>query len=525
MDNTKILIVEDEIIIAMEIADRLGSMGYEVLRIVANGKDAINVALQEKPNLILMDIMIQGDMDGIETATKIRNVSDIPVIYLTANADEATLQRAKVSDAFGYLIKPFEERELGTTIEMALYKHKMEAKLRANEEQFRSLFENSTIGIYRMNLDGRIILANHEILKVLGCSSVEELSSKKAYDFIEGGFEALKKLFEEVQRKGRIKNYKLNVLRGDGSKIPVSMSGSFVKDHNGVRRLDGTIEDISLEQKYQRELIKAKEKAEESDRLKSEFLAGMSHEIRTPINTIMSFVSLLEDDLKGNNNSDYDEIFHAIELGSLRLTRTVDSILNMAQFQAGTFEVFKIKIDIVEDILQNLHGEFQNAAAQRGLELKFENTATKTKILGDKYSLSQLFVNLIDNALKYTKEGFVEVKVYHDEAGILSVDVEDTGIGISESFLPTLFKPFSQEEQGYSRKFDGNGLGLALVKKYCEINDAFIQVSSQKNKGTKFTVKFAQTNENNAYENRPQIKSEEISPTSNNSSIQNLLDD
>ncbi len=525
MDKIKILVVEDEIIIAMEIADRLASMGYEVLRIVANGNDAINVALQEKPNLILMDIMIQGDMDGIETATKIRNVSDIPVIYLTANADEATLQRAKTSDAFGYLIKPFEERELGTTIEMALYKHKMEARLRANEEQFRSLFENSTIGIYRMNLEGTILLANHEILKILGCNSLEELGNKKAYDFMEGGADTLKKMFEEIQRKGRIKNYKLNVLRGDGSKIPVSMSGSFVKDHNGVRRMDGTIEDISLQQRYQRELIKAKEKAEESDRLKSEFLAGMSHEIRTPINTIMSFVSLLEEDLKGKNNSEYDEIFHAIELGSLRLTRTVDSILNMAQFQAGTFEVFKTKIDLVEDILQDLHNEFQNTANQRGLKLKFKNDATKTKILGDKYSLSQLFVNLIDNALKYTKEGFVEVKVYHDEDGILSVDVVDTGIGISESFLPTLFKPFSQEEQGYSRKFDGNGLGLALVKKYCEINDAFIQVSSKKNKGTKFTVKFAQTNKNNAYENRPQINNEGISPTRNNSSIQNLFDD
>ncbi len=511
MDKTKILIVEDEVIIAMEIADRLGSMGYEVLRVVANGKDAINVALQEKPNLILMDIMIKGNMDGIETATKIRSISDIPVIYLTANADEATLQRAKVSDAFGYLIKPFEERELSTTIEMALYKHNMEGKLRANEEQFRSLFENSSIGIYRMDLEGNILLANPEMLRILDCESISNLGNKKAYEFMYGGFNSLKKLFENVQKYGNVKNYKAKIQKRDGSIIPISMSGSFVKDHNGIRRLDGTIEDISLQEKYQAELIKAKEKAEESDKLKSEFLAGMSHEIRTPINTIMSFISLLRDDLKGKNNSEYDEIFHAIELGSLRLTRTVDSILNMAQFQAGTFEVFKIKIDLVEDILKNINNEFQNTAKQRGLELTFENTATQTKLLGDKYSISQLFVNLIDNALKYTKEGFVNVKVYHDENGVLSVDVVDTGIGISENFLPTLFKPFSQEEQGYSRKFDGNGLGLALVKKYCEINDAIIQVKSEKNKGTKFTVKFAQTNKNNAYENRP-IPTQETKP-------------
>jgi len=256
---------------------------------------------------------------------------------------------------------------------------------------------------------------------------------------------------------------------------------------------------VSMQIKYQEGLIEAKEKAEESDRLKSEFLAGMSHEIRTPINTIMSYVSLLEDELKGPDKSDFDEIFHAIELGSLRITRTVDSILNMAQFQAGTFEVFKTQINIVDEILKNLQDEFKNSAKQRGLDLRFKNEAEKTSLLGDKYSLTQLFVNLVDNALKYTKEGFVEVRTYHDESGILSVDVKDSGIGISEDFLPTLFKSFTQEEQGYSRKFDGNGLGLALVQGYCKLNDAFIKVSSKKNVGTTFTVKFTQTNENNSY--------------------------
>jgi len=501
MSKIKILVVEDEIIIAMEIADRLSSMGYDVLRIVANGEMAINVVMQDKPDLILMDIMIQGDMDGIDTATKIRKFSDVPVIYLTANADEATLQRAKVSDAFGYLIKPFEEKELNTTIEMALYKHNMEAKLRANEAQFRSLFENSSIGIYRMDLQGRIILANPELLKILGCKSIEDLENKKAYECMVGGISDMQGMFQILQKKGKLKNHNLEVLRKDGTKIPVSLSGAIVKDKDGIRRLDGTIEDISMQIKYQKGLIKAKEKAEESDKLKSEFLAGMSHEIRTPINTIMSYVSLLEDELKGSNNPEFEEIFHAIELGSLRITRTVDSILNMAQFQAGTFEVFKTKIDLKGEILKNLEDEFRNSAKQRGLELRFSDEADKTNLLGDKYSLTQLFVNLVDNALKYTKEGFVEVRTYYDDEGVLSVDVKDSGIGISEEFMPTLFASFTQEEQGYSRKFDGNGLGLALVQGYCKLNDAYITVKSKKNVGTTFTVKFTQTNKNNAYKN------------------------
>lgn len=184
MDKAKILVVEDEIIIAMEIAERLKAMGYEVMRIVSNGQMAIENAIREEPDLILMDIMIQGEIDGIETATKIRSFSDIPVIYLTANADEPTLQRAKVSDAFGYLIKPFEERELNTTIEMALYKHKMEAKLRENEARFRSLVQNSTMGIFRTKIDGSLVLVNPALVKILGYSNSTELLNIKTHSLL-----------------------------------------------------------------------------------------------------------------------------------------------------------------------------------------------------------------------------------------------------------------------------------------------------------------------------------------------------
>ena len=126
-----------------------------------------------------------------------------------------------------------------------------------------------------------------------------------------------------------------------------------------------------------------------------------------------------------------------------------------------------------------------------------------------KYSLSQLFVNLIDNRLKYTRNGYVQIKIYNDDNGTLSVNVEDTGIGIAEEFLPTLFKPFTQEEQGYTRKFEGNGLGLALVKRYCELNDAVISVHSKKVVGTTFRVKFTQTNKNNRYKKFKECSDEE----------------
>ncbi|MCW8849667.1 MAG: ATP-binding protein [Melioribacteraceae bacterium] len=509
MSKGRILVVEDEIIIAMEIADRLKSMGYEVLRIVANGKSAIEVALKEKPDLMLMDIMIQGDIDGIETATKIRTMSDIPVIYLTANADESTLERAKVSDAFGYLIKPFEEKELNTTIEMALYKHRMERKLKENEERFKSLVENSSIGIFRLSNSGKILHGNPSFIKIFGYSKLNELVGKNIKEFIVADENKSVDLVELIKENQNISRQKIELINVNNERVVVSLGGNIVKWEDEILYYDCTIEDITIQQLYEQELIIAKERAEESDRLKTEFLAGMSHEIRTPINTIMSYLSLLNDELNNSNNSHYKDIFSAIEIGSLRLTRTIDSILNMAQFQSGTFDVFKIEVDLLEDVIKKLYEEFKFTAKQRGLELKLLNKSQNTKITGDKYSLSQLFVNLIDNALKYTREGNVSINVFDDEFGDLCVDIQDTGIGISKEFLPTLFKPFTQEEQGYKRKFDGNGLGLALVKKYCELNEGVIKVTSEKNIGTKFSVKFLKSSKKEEKIKLPEYKNEE----------------
>ncbi len=124
--SAKILVTEDEGIVAADIEDRLRSLGYQVTATCSSGAEALQKIAETKPDLVLMDIMIQGDMDGIETARHVREDFGIPVIFLTAYSDDATFERAKITEPFGYLLKPFEERELRTNIEMALYKHAME---------------------------------------------------------------------------------------------------------------------------------------------------------------------------------------------------------------------------------------------------------------------------------------------------------------------------------------------------------------------------------------------------------------
>ena len=269
----------------------------------------------------------------------------------------------------------------------------------------------------------------------------------------------------------------------DGKMIPVEINASILEYEN-----EEIINDITERKKVAEKLIEAKEKAEQSDRLKSEFLAGMSHEIRTPINTILNFISLIRSDLGDNTSEDVKSSFEMIDSGSRRLIRTIDSILNMSQLQSGSYEIIKEPFSVVDDILEQLLREFSKTAEEKGLNFRIENNSKSTTVFADKYTISQLFINLIDNALKYTKEGEVSIVVESDDENII-IKICDTGIGISEEFLPTLFEPFIQEEMGYTRSFEGTGLGLALVKNYVKLNNGSINVKSKKGSGSVFTVK------------------------------------
>lgn len=230
--------------------------------------------------------------------------------------------------------------------------------------------------------------------------------------------------------------------------------------------------------------------SEKSNQLKTEFLAQMSHEIRTPVNSILSFASLLKEEMTGKMSEDLYQCFEVIDNGGRRLIRTIDMILNMSQFQSGNYEPAYQNIDLADGFLEKLAEEFMPSAKTRKLNMFIEKHLSNAFVEADIYTLGQIFINIIDNAIKYTPEGEVKIVLYRNAASEICVDVSDTGIGISLEYMPHLFDPFSQEEMGYTRKYEGNGLGLALVKKYLEINRASILVCSRKNEGSTFTIIF-----------------------------------
>ncbi|MBN1302480.1 MAG: GAF domain-containing sensor histidine kinase [Melioribacteraceae bacterium] len=251
---------------------------------------------------------------------------------------------------------------------------------------------------------------------------------------------------------------------------------------------NGQIEAYKELQKTNRELQVAKENAEKSDRLKSEFLAQMSHEIRTPIHIMLSNTELIKEELGEDVSSELNYSFNSIRMAGHRMIRTTDLIINMSEIHAKTYKPMPSRFFLGKEVLLPLYSEYSIFAKEKGLEFIFEFDSVDPELFTDRYSVFQIFSNLLDNAIKYTNKGKVVIIVGKDEKNRTKVELRDTGIGISKEYLPHIFKPFSQEDQGYSRKYEGNGLGLALVREYCRINKFDLNIESKKGEGTSISV-------------------------------------
>lgn len=179
----KILIVEDEQIEAMDYKQYLNSCGTHVVGIASTGEDAVKNVAELKPDLVLMDIVLKGDMDGIEVATKIQDEFDIPVVYITAHPEDNTFNRAKLTSPYGYLLKPVSQTVLRNIIKLALHKHQLKSKLRESEKKYRMIFENTGTITVILDKDMTISDVNSRIEKLSGFRK-EEIISKKWTDFI-----------------------------------------------------------------------------------------------------------------------------------------------------------------------------------------------------------------------------------------------------------------------------------------------------------------------------------------------------
>ncbi|MBP2046039.1 ATP-binding response regulator [Methanobacterium aggregans] len=235
MGDAKILVVEDERITAEDIKSGLEFAGYTVPAIVSSGEDAIKKAGELKPDLVLMDIKLKGEMDGIEAAGQIRVLYDIPVIYLTAYSDESTVQRAKITEPSGYILKertglikkPFEESELHTAIEITLYRHRIE---KDHDRLFSAMLGSINQGIIATDSDGKIKLMN-EIAEVLVGWDESEVVGKDLRDFVRN-FNELFPLREKASSSNEVEFRDIIITSKDGSEGTVHGKVALIKDEN-----------------------------------------------------------------------------------------------------------------------------------------------------------------------------------------------------------------------------------------------------------------------------------------------------
>ena len=307
MTATRVLVVEDQAIVAKDIERNLLELGYVVPAIALSGEGAIQRAAETQPDLVLMDIRLSGEMDGIEAAEEIRTRFDIPVVYLTGYADEETVRRAKLTEPFGYIVKPFESRELGSAIEVALYKHEMERRLRESEERYRSLFENVPVGINLTTPEGQILDANPALVEMLGFPDRETALAVSAADLYVDP-EDRERWQALIERERVVRGFEVQLRRRDGTAIWVRSSARAVCDADGqVLSYEGSLEDIT-ERKRAEEALRERE---EKYRTILENIEEGYYEVDIAGNftffndSLCTLLGYSQDELMGMNNREY----------------------------------------------------------------------------------------------------------------------------------------------------------------------------------------------------------------------------
>jgi signal transduction histidine kinase len=245
-----------------------------------------------------------------------------------------------------------------------------------------------------------------------------------------------------------------------------------------------------LREDRERELERARDTALEASRMKSSFVRNMSHEIRTPVTVILGYIRMIGEHLATTGDESQQPLFEAVERNSTRLLDTVHGILDISRMETDSFEIHPKRIEL-GPFVQEKVADFRKLTEDKGLSLVEKIDARAAAVTFDEYCLSRTLAILLGNAIKFTQQGRILVWLGRSADGRLCLEVRDTGVGIEPAYVPHLYEAFSQEKLGNARPFEGSGLGMALAKKFLQINGAAISVESQRGEGSTFTIHFS----------------------------------
>ncbi|MFT3869399.1 MAG: response regulator [Nibricoccus sp.] len=511
---TKILITEDEMIVALDLERRLKKLGYDCV-LAPSGEQAIAVAAAQRPDVVLMDICLQGDMDGIAAAERIRIHNDIPIIFLTANADERTLQRAEITHPASYLLKPYKERELHICIEMALTNHALQTELRtARDEMERNVIARTTEllkandalrkeirlhqeavamvreqaalldkardAIFVRDLAGQILYWNAGAERLYGFTKVEAVGQSVSA-LLNQNHEIETKALECTQRDGEWMGELINISKS-GAERPVESRWTFMPDKAAVLVVET---DVSERKKIEAQFLRVQ-------RLESvgALASGIAHDLNnvfTPL--IMTAQLMSEDAIDPKARQLADIVMTSARHGS-------DMVKQVLLFvRGGEGENFPFRLEhLVKDTVNLLRDTFP-----KNIRIRSNYTPDLWSVIGDATRLHQVLMNLCVNArdamptggnLSITMKNFlVEDSATPPADGIrpgryIRLDVADTGTGMTPEVKQKVFDPFFTTKAPGK----GTGLGLATVLTIIKGHEGFLKFESEPGVGTCFHI-------------------------------------
>lgn len=499
----KLLIVEDESLVALDLEDRLTKLGYVVAGVVDNGADALAHARDTKLDLVLMDVHIHGETDGIQTAAALRETAQVPVVFLTAHADEATLQRAGLTEPFGYVLKPFDERELRATIQMAHYRCRAEERLRKMERWLATTLRSIGDGVIATDSEGRVTFINAMAEAVSGWTRGDALGLPLSKVFpitTADGADETPELLQRAMNDGMVITLGegRSLRTRDGALVPVDDSLAPIRDdHGNITGCVVIFRDNTVHLEAEKERRKLEAKMQETQRLESLGLlaSGIAHDFNNLLVAVTCNASLGRTMVPADSPlvPCLRDIESAAERAAL-LCRQMLAYAGKSQPALQELELTKFARET---------SELLRVALSKNAMLVLELDAGLPPLRADSSQLQQVIMNLVINGAEALEGGrgtlTVRTRLFHADAFFLAscrvgadlgeddyllLEVSDTGHGMTPEVLSRIFDPF------FTTKFTGRGLGLAAISGIIRSHGGALAVNTEPGKGTTFQVLF-----------------------------------